>query len=102
MIFNPSGYKSDKPKLLIVFSISIFWVFLYTAQNAEIKYQKNETKIKVIVKNKVNFIFNFLFKKTDCFKASFGFGIFFIITMSLLDNPSFFITTLIKQEIIVE
>ena len=46
---SPKGYNNDKAKLLKVFSNNIICVFLYTAQKAEIKYQKNINKTKLIM-----------------------------------------------------
>ena len=45
--FSPRGYIIDNTKLIEVSSIRIIWVFLYTAQKHEIKYQKNNIKIKL-------------------------------------------------------
>ena len=45
--FSPRGYNIDNAKLIEVSSIRIIWVFLYTAQKHDIKYQKNDIKIKL-------------------------------------------------------
>ena len=39
--FKPKGYTIDNAKLTNVSIINILWVFLYTAQKQDIKYQKN-------------------------------------------------------------
>ena len=54
--FNPNGYNIEVIKLIKVSFIKIFCVFVYTAQKQDIKYQKNDIKIKLIKKNKINFI----------------------------------------------
>ena len=43
----PNGYIIDIEKLIKVFFNNINWVFEYTAQNVEIKYQKI-TLIKIL------------------------------------------------------
>ena len=43
-------------KLINVSFINIIWVFVYTAQKHDIKYQKKAIKIKLNIKNKMNFI----------------------------------------------
>ena len=45
--FNPKGYSIDKAKLIKVSFIKIIWVFLYTAQKLDMKYQNNDIKIKL-------------------------------------------------------
>ena len=55
--FNPKGYNIEILKLINVSFINIIWVFLYTAQKQEIKYQKNSIKIKLKMKNNKNLIF---------------------------------------------
>ena len=50
--FNPNGYTIDKIKLTKLSFINIIWVFLYTAQKQEIKYQKNSISMKLKIKNK--------------------------------------------------
>ena len=59
--FKPNGYIIDKVKLIMVSIINIIWVFLYTAQKQEIKYQKNNIKNKLKVKKSTNFIFKLFF-----------------------------------------
>ena len=59
------------------------------AQKADMKYQKNETKIKFKQKKIANFIFNFCVNRVDCLNVSNSFGICFIFTISLYDNPRF-------------
>ena len=54
--FKPNGYIIDVAKLINVSLIKIIWVFVYTAQKQEIKYQKKAIKIKLIIKNKMNLI----------------------------------------------
>ena len=54
---SANGYTNDNPKLIPVSLINIIWVFLYTAQKHEIKYQQNNIKNKLIIKNTINFIF---------------------------------------------
>ena len=54
--FKPKGYIIDVAKLINVSLIKIIWVFVYTAQKQEIKYQKKAIKIKLIIKNKMNLI----------------------------------------------
>ena len=53
----PNGYIIEVIKLINVSFIKIIWVLWYTAQKQDIKYQKNDIKIKLIMKNKINFIF---------------------------------------------
>ena len=54
IILNPvgikyiiNGYNNPIMKLVIESVINILWVFLYTEQNADIKYQKNKNSINV-------------------------------------------------------
>ena len=51
------GSNKDVTKLIDESRIKISWVFLYTAQNAEIKYQKAKNNIKVDIKNAINLAF---------------------------------------------
>ena len=51
-----NGYSIESPKLIPVSFNKITCVFLYTAQKHEIKYQKNNCNIKLIIKNKINFL----------------------------------------------
>ena len=48
--YNPKGYIKSKRKLYKISSNRIICVFLYTAQKALIKYQKNTIIIKLIIK----------------------------------------------------
>ena len=45
--YKANGYTNPIIKLEIESVINILWVFSYTAQNAEIIYQKNKNNIKV-------------------------------------------------------
>ena len=56
---NINGYTNDDPKLVSVSFINIVWVFIYTPQKQEIKYQKNIINKELNTKNIINFIFKF-------------------------------------------
>ena len=43
--YKPNGYTNDNEKLIKVSVISTIWVFLYTPQKQEIKYQKKNNNI---------------------------------------------------------
>ena len=49
-IYKKKGYINPITKLETESVIKICWVFSYTAQKAEIKYQKNENKKKEKIK----------------------------------------------------
>ena len=51
------GYNIEERKLIKVSLIKIIWVFLYTAQKHDIKYQKKSINKKLNIKNIINFIF---------------------------------------------
>ena len=55
------GYNIDNPKLNKVSLIKCFWVFLYTAQKQETKYQKKVINKNPIKKNITNFILKHVF-----------------------------------------
>ena len=55
----------DVMKLINVSSINIIWVFGYTAQKQEIKYQKKAIKRKDKIKNKAYLIFKQSFILVD-------------------------------------
>ena len=57
----------DKAKLTKVYFINMIWVFLYTAQKQEIKYQKNSINMKLKIKNKANLTFRHIFIVFDLF-----------------------------------
>ena len=100
--FNPKGYIIDNAKLNKVFSINIIWVFLYTAQKPEIKYQKNIINIKLKIKNIINFIIknNKIFLPFNC--AFSNFFSFFIDKICNSDKDNLFKIILIIADIIVE
>ena len=54
-----NGYTNDDPKLVSVSFINIVWVFIYTPQKQEIKYQKNIINKELNTKKIINFIFKF-------------------------------------------
>ena len=77
--FNPNGYIIDNPKLIKVSFINIICVLLYTIQKHDIKYQKNNKKIRLKIKKIKNFIFIHFFIFFDIsidFAKSFCFLIF--------------------------
>ena len=59
---NINGYTNDDPKLVSVSFINIVWVFIYTPQKQEIKYQKNIINKKLNIKK--NKILIFIQRKT--------------------------------------
>ena len=63
--FKPKGYTIDNAKLTNVSIINILWVFLYTAQKQDIKYQKNAINKKLKIKKILNFIFKHLLIEID-------------------------------------
>ena len=66
---STNGYIIDRPKLIKVFVINILWVFIYTPQKHEMQYQKNNIKIKLILKNIDNFIYMHFISSFDFFFA---------------------------------
>ena len=56
---NINGYTNDDPKLTNVSFVNIVWVFIYTPQKQEIKYQKNNINKELNIKKIINFIFKF-------------------------------------------
>ena len=56
----PNGYNIDKAKLINVSLNKKVWVFPHTPQKHDIKYQKNNINDKLIIKNKIIFIFIYL------------------------------------------
>ena len=57
MPYMIKGSNKDVTKLIDESLIKIIWVFLYTAQNAEMKYQNARNNIKVDIKNAINLAF---------------------------------------------
>ena len=55
--YMKKGSNKDVKKLIDESLIKITWVFLYTAQKAEMKYQKARNNIKVDIKNATNLAF---------------------------------------------
>ena len=97
--FNPNGYSIDNPKLIKVSLINIIWVFLYTAQKEEIKYQKKKINNKLKMKNIANFIFIYVLIWFYFFCATLKFFSCFIDNICLSDKDNCFKIILITEDI---
>ena len=97
--FSPKGYSILNPKLIKVSLNKAFWVLVYTAQKQVIKYQKNNKRILLMIKNIVNLTIIHLLILFDCFSALFISVACFNLSKLFSDNDKFFKSILIKAEI---
>ena len=97
--FNPKGYNMLNPKLKKVSLNKAFCVLVYTAQKQEIKYQKNNKRILLKIKNIKNLTIIHLLILFVCFSASLISVSFFILSRFFSDKDKFFNKILIQAEI---